>query len=90
MEQQIKIYVNNNPKCSVKLYSAVKNEEWFMENKPFIQVFGDKFCDEEIKVIVRVETEKIYESIIIPDKNCFEFKAELENQIRNLSYKSRY
>ncbi len=85
MEQQIKMYINNNPKCNVKLYSAVKNEEWVMENKPYIQFNGEKFSNEEIKVIVRVETEKIHESIIIPEKNCFEIRVEIENQINENS-----
>jgi len=81
MKEQIKIYINNNPKCNVRLYSAVKNEEWVMENKPYIQFNGENFSNKETKVIVKVENEKIHESVIIPDNDCFEFRVELEKQI---------
>ena len=81
-EEQIKIYVNNNPKCNVKLYSAVKKEEWVLENKPYIQIYGSKFANEEITVLIRVNEDKIYESQITPKHNSFEIRAELNELIK--------
>jgi len=78
IKNQIKIYINNNPKCNVKLFSAVKNEEWVMENEPFIKIFGAGFQNDKVTLNVYIGDKLIHSDVVITIDNRFEVKVSLD------------
>ncbi|MTI71229.1 MAG: hypothetical protein FH751_13345 [Firmicutes bacterium] len=79
----IKVYLNNNPKCSAKLENIAKKEVWDMENIPFIRVFGSGFDNGNKLIKVIVNNRILEEDEIEIDNNYFDLKIELEKPLKN-------
>lgn len=84
LKSNIKIYLNNNPKCETILESTVKNEVWQMKNTPYVMVIGENIKDginKNIKVII--DDKKFYEGTINVNNSYFSLKVELDEPINN-------